>query len=66
MTTTRRLLFLVEEPSMEAFLRGLISRILSDSKFDIRLFQGKRDTMKNLRNRLRAYSRGCLKIGVSS
>ena len=56
MTTTRRLIFLVEEPSMEAFLQKLVRRILPDCKFKIRWFQGKGDLMTNLPNRLRAYS----------
>ena len=57
MTAARRLIFLVEEPSMEAFLQGLVPRILPDCQFDIRLFQGKGGLVKNLPNRLRAYSR---------
>ena len=53
MTAARRLIFFVEEPSMEAFLQELIPRIHPDC--DIRLFQGKEDLMANLRKRLRAY-----------
>ena len=37
MTAAQRLEFLVEEPSMEAFLRGLLLRLLTEGcAFDIR------------------------------
>ena len=38
MTAAQRLEFLVEEPSMEAFLRGLLPRLLPEGcAFDIRI-----------------------------
>ncbi len=48
---------LVEEPSMEAFLRGLLPRLLpEDRTFEIYPFQGKDDLFKKLEARLRAYA----------
>ena len=47
--------FLVEEPSMEALLRALLPRLLSDAHFDIRVFQGKPDLLARLPDRLRGY-----------
>ena len=48
---------LVEEPSMEVFLRELLPRILSaDCDFEIHPFQGKLDLLGNLGNRLRGYA----------
>ena len=56
MTAVRRLEFLVEEPSMEAFLQGLLPRLLPvGCSFDIRVFRGKRDLMRRLESRLRGY-----------
>ena len=56
MTAARRLEFLVEEPSMEAFLQGLLPRLLPAScSFEIRVFRGKHDLMRRLENRLRGY-----------
>jgi len=53
---TRHVEFLVEEPSMEAFLRGLLTRLLPQAcTFQIHSFQGKHDLLKNLENRLRGY-----------
>jgi hypothetical protein len=50
--------FLVEEPSMEAFLRGLLPRVLrSDQSFEVHAFQGKSDLLDKLEARLRAYAR---------
>ena len=49
---------LVEERSMEAFLRVLLPRLLPrDRTFDIRVFQGKKDLLRKLERRLRAYAR---------
>ncbi len=49
--------FLVEELSMEAFLRALLPRMLPEGlTFNINVFQGKSDLLSNLRNRLRGYA----------
>lgn len=54
----RHLKFLVEEPSMEAFLRGLLPRLLPDShSFEVHAFQGKSDLLGKLEARLRSYAR---------
>lgn len=56
MTAARRLEFLVEELSMEAFLQGLLPRLLpAGCSFEIRVFQGKHDLMRRLDSRLRGY-----------
>lgn len=48
---------LVEEPSMEAFLRGLLPRLLPpDRTFAIHPFQGKQDLLGKLEGRLRGYA----------
>ena len=48
---------LVEEPSMEAFLRALLPRLLPhDRSFEVHPFQGKTDLMEKLQARLRAYA----------
>lgn len=48
---------LVEEPSMEAFLRALLPRLLpEDRTFEVHAFQGKRDLLGKLAARLRAYA----------
>ncbi len=48
---------LVEEPSMEAFLRGLLPRLLPrDRTFEIHAFQGKDDLLRKLAARLRGYA----------
>jgi hypothetical protein len=50
--------FLVEELSMEAFLRALLPRVLpAGVEFDVHPFQGKPDLLGKLESRLRAYSR---------
>lgn len=50
--------FLIEEPSMEAFLRGLLPRLLpADHSFDVHAFQGKPDLLGKLEARLRSYAR---------
>ena len=47
---------LVEEPSMEAFLRSLLPRLLpQDRTFAVHAFQGKSDLLGNLSSRLRGY-----------
>ncbi len=48
--------FLVEEPSMEAFLRALLPRLLGQIHFEVRVFQGKGDLLAKLPHRLRGYS----------
>ncbi len=48
--------FLVEEPSMEVFLRGLLPRLLGGVYFEIRTFQCKDDLLKRLPDRLRGYA----------
>ncbi len=48
--------FLVEEPSMEAFLNAVLPRILPDSiTYRIHPFQGKRALLLNLKARLEGY-----------
>ena len=47
--------FLVEEPSMEAFLRVALPRIIPDCSFGIHAFKGKPDLLGKLRRRLRGY-----------
>jgi Domain of unknown function (DUF4276) len=55
--SVRHLVFLVEEPSTEAFLRELLPRFLPvESTFEIHAFQGKHDLLGKLAARLRAYS----------
>jgi len=49
--------FLVEEPSMEAFLCALLPRLLpQDRTFEVHPFQGKSDLLAKLESRLRAYA----------
>lgn len=53
---TSHLEFLVEEPSMEAFLRSWMPRHLPDSMtFDVKVFNGKPDLLIKLPQRLKAY-----------
>lgn len=48
---------LVEEPSMEAFLRALLPRLLpQDRTFEVHPFQGKSDLLGKLEQRLRGYA----------
>lgn len=55
--TAAHLELLVEEPSMEAFLRGLLPRLLpQDRTFEIHAFQGKDDLLRKLDARLRGYT----------
>ncbi len=52
------LVLLVEEPSMEAFLRALLPRLLpQDRTFEVHPSQGKRDLLGKLEARLRGYFR---------
>jgi hypothetical protein len=54
---TRHFEFLVEEPSMEAFLNELLPRLLPEGcTFQIHTFQGKQDLLGKLESRLRGYS----------
>lgn len=56
--TAQHLELLVEEGSMKAFLDKLLPGLLpSDSTFVVHAFEGKRDLLKKLRPRLRAYQR---------
>ena len=48
--------FLVEEPSMEVLLRGLLPRLLGGVHFAIRTFQCKADLLQRLPCRLRGYA----------
>ena len=49
---------LVEEPSMEAFLRELLPKILgARGTFEIYAYQGKHDLLNKLGARLRGYAR---------
>jgi hypothetical protein len=55
--TAEHLEILVEEPSMEAFLRELLPRMLPDgTTFDIYPYQCKDDLLAKLPDRLRGYS----------
>lgn len=55
--TAQHLVFLVEEPSSEAFLRTLLPRILPENRsFDIHPFQGKTDLFGKLEARLRGFA----------
>lgn len=48
--------FFLEEPSVEAFLQGLLRRLLpADTTWNPIVFQGKADLLKNLATRLRGY-----------
>lgn len=54
--TARHIEFLVEEPSIEAFLRILLPQLFSNEHtFEIHVFQGKSDLLKKLEARLRGY-----------
>jgi hypothetical protein len=48
--------FLVEEPSMELFLRALLPKLLGAIHFEIYPFQGKTDLLQRLPERLRGYA----------
>lgn len=47
---------LVEELSMEAFLRALLPRLFPGRTFEVHPFQGKNDLLGNLEPRLRSYA----------
>lgn len=56
MTAAQRLEFLLEEPSMEAFLQGLLPRVLPKGcTFDCHVFRGKQDLLRKLESRLCGY-----------
>ena len=56
--TIRHIVLLVEEPSMEEFLRLLLPRVLPDCcGFEIHSFRNKHRLLKNLQPRLRSYAR---------
>jgi hypothetical protein len=49
--------FLVEEPSMEAFLRSFLPRVLpAPQSFEVHAFQGKSDLLNKLEARLKGYA----------
>jgi hypothetical protein len=55
--TATHLELLVEEASMEAFLRALLPRLLpNDRSFEVHPFQGKADLLGKLQARLRGYA----------
>jgi Domain of unknown function (DUF4276) len=49
--------FLVEEPSMEAFLNAVLPKLVKESTFVVHAYQGKMDLMSKLGSRLRGYSK---------
>lgn len=51
-----KLIVLVEEPSMEVALEQLLPKLMHGVDYEIRRFQCKDDLLKNLPDRLRAYS----------
>lgn len=51
-----RVEFLLEERSMEQFLRSIAPRIVQRCQFEYRVFQGKHDLLKKLPARLKAYA----------
>ena len=54
----RHLVFLVEEPSMEEFLRVMLTRTLPEAcGFEVHSSRGKSNLMRNLGPRLRGYAR---------
>lgn len=55
--TVEHIEVLVEEPSMEAFLGGVLPKLLPTASFRIYSHQGKPDLLSKLPSRLRAYSR---------
>ena len=55
---TSRFEFLVEEPSMEAFLNAVLPRMLpADTACEIHAFQGKQALLRKLEKRLQGYAR---------
>jgi len=55
-TNVEHVYFFVEEPSMEAFLREMLPRILGDVPFAIHAFQCKTELLNRLPDRLRGYA----------
>ncbi len=55
--------FLIEEPSMEAFLGALLPFLLPESIFVFRVFQGKKDMLGKLEARLKGYAHWPLDYG---
>jgi len=51
--TAEHIEFLVEEPSMEAFLRSSLPQLLGKTSFEIYSYQGKSDLLSRLEERLR-------------
>lgn len=57
MAGASRLIFIVEEPSMEAFLHALLPRWMPPGRsFEVHAFQGKDDLLGKLEARLRGYA----------
>lgn len=54
--TAEHIEFLVEEPSMEAFLRSSLPRLLGETSFEIYTYQGKADLLSRLEERLKGYA----------
>ena len=50
------LYFMVEEPSMEAFLNEILPRMVPGRQFRIFVFRGKNDLINNVSKRLKAYA----------
>lgn len=55
--TVAKIDFIVEEPSMEAFLSAVLPMILGRTQFNIRRFQNKDQLLKNLPSRLQGYAK---------
>ena len=56
--TAQHLEFLVEERSIEAFLRALLPNVLPENRtFEVHAFRGKSDLLQKIQSRLRAYAR---------
>jgi hypothetical protein len=56
MVSVEHIEFVVEEPSMEAFLSGLLPRMLGEQSFSIHPFQCKDELLGRLPGRLRGYA----------
>ena len=63
--TGSHLEFLIEEPSMEAFLSVLLPRLFPDSTFAFRVFQGKKDMLGKLEARLQGYGHRTMGVSLS-
>ena len=55
MTAARFLEFIVEEPSMEVFLRELLPRLVPGCEFEVHRHRGKKDLLRKLERRFRGY-----------